>query len=347
MGIVFARGPRALLVMLAAVLFALLAEAFSTQHQAVHLHLKSSGAHAFLTVDGTTHTFMWPIPPASLTVSPPPPDFREIGIDGSQLLPHTIDNLDPMYLHTIQSNPYIALDRQIRGEDGYDQWRDVRIVDQTVAQSPKSIPTPISDGSITIPKIFTFDADVYHVERTITLQLAAASHLYQISLDRDNRLVSIIDNSTVGSPLTIVQWYFPADALPYLATNVGTLAHGVVWSAFLIVLAIALGALVSVLATFYPFIRAIGQPRIWPRRSVAAVPALAIGGSFLFTLYIALVEYNGLPHSIDAQAYFFQSKIFAMGRTSIPTPPLSDSIPIPWFGDIRGHWAAQYAPGTV
>src|SRR5690348_14135024 len=80
----------------------------------VRLHLVSQGTRATLTVDGTTRSFNWHSPPHTFIIMPPDPFMREWGIDGSESL--TLDTLDPTYLQSISSNPYIALDRWLRGE---------------------------------------------------------------------------------------------------------------------------------------------------------------------------------------------------------------------------------------
>jgi len=82
------------------------------------------------------------------------------------------------------------------------------------------------------------------------------------------------------------------------------------------------------------------------KRAVMPLCALTLGASFIFTLYIALTEYNGMPHTPDAQAYLLQAKVFAHGVLSLPPPPLTSAFPVPFFGVVHGHWLAQYAPGT-
>src|SRR5437763_9485463 len=93
----------------------------------VHLHLVSTGTGAALTVDGAPHTFAWPAPPTRLAILPNDPNVHEWGIDGSETL--TLNNLDAAYLSAARTNPYIALGRWLRGADGYDAWRNVRVAD--------------------------------------------------------------------------------------------------------------------------------------------------------------------------------------------------------------------------
>lgn len=307
----------------------------------VHLRLVSSGIHATLTIDGESHTFAWSSPPTRIMLPPNDLGAQEWGIDGSQSLTTSIANLDPAYLRSVADNPYIKFDRWLRGEDGYDEWRNLHLNNAT--DGTISLPdTAQAAGGITIGRTFAFDGDVYRLKQPMSIQFALSSGAYTIRLDRANRAISISNIPTTSSTTTVAQWYFPTDPWPYLAVNLHTFTYAVAWAAVLLLLAVALGVALS----------AFGVDRIstlWARgrtsSSVISLTALAL--SFAFMLYVALDEYNGMPHIFDAQGYFFQAKILALGRLSIPVPPLADSFPIPFFGAVNGHWVAQYGPGTA
>ncbi len=330
-----------MLATLAAIVLLFVIDALFAERTPVRLRLVSAGTHATLTVDGETHALVWPTPPTRIALPPNDPDIREWGIDGSQSLTASIANLDPSYLRSVAGTPYVAFDRWLRGEDGYNRWRDLRLdnpLDGTV-----TLPNETQAASgVAIGRAFGFDGDIYRLEQPVSVQLALASGSYTIRLDRANRAISVISASTTGATTTAAQWYFPTTPWPYLAINARTLTHAVAWSIFLLLLTVVLGAGLSTgggkrLSTLWARGRAAS--------SLVSLAALVV--FFTLTLYVALDEYNGMPHIFDAQAYFFQAKLLASGRLSIPVPPLADSFPVPFFGDVNGHWVSQYGPGTA
>jgi hypothetical protein len=324
----------------AAIVAVVLGGVLFAEQTPVHLHLLSQGTRAVFTVDGTTHAFDWHSPPHTLIVVPADPFMREWGIDGSESL--TLDTLDPAYLQSICANPYIAVDRWLRGEDGYNVWRALRVRDNGTGRTLPIGTAHARAGGLRLPKAFTFDADIYRLERAVTVELTSPSHVYGLYVDRNARSVSVSDDPAAGTPTMLARWYFPTNPWPYLALNVRTLALGVIWAVLLALLATLLGLLVPLRIT----------ARLQPRhdriynRAVMPFSALTLGASFIFTLYIALAEYNGMPHTPDAQAYLLQAKVFAHGVLSLPPPPLTYAFPVPYFGVVHGHWLAQYAPGT-
>lgn len=317
-------------------------DALFAERTPVHLRLISAGTHATLMVDGASHSFTWPTSPTRIALPQNDPSSREWGIDGSQSLTASIANLDPNYLRSIAGTPYVAFDRWLRGEDGYDVWRNLRLNNPTDSAITLS-DTAQAVAGVPVGQSFTFDGDIYRLEQPVSVQLAFPKGVYTIHLDRANRTLTIDDTpTTTNSAATVAQWYFPTNPWPYLAVNARTLAYAVAWAALLLLLAVILGASLS----------AYGGERVstlwargYPMSSVVSLAALAI---FLAAaLYVALGEYNGMPHIFDAQAYFFQAKVLASGRLFTPPPPLADSFPIPFFGVVNGHWVAQYGPGTA
>jgi len=332
---------RALLVTFCAVVLLFAADTLFAERTPVHLRLVSSGRQATLSIDGESHALVWPMPPTRITLTSNDPGLREWGIDGSQSLTTSIANLDPTYLRNVADTPYIKLDRWLRGEDGYDAWRNLRLDNPT--NGTVAMPNAAqAAGGIAIGRAFAFDGDVYRIEQPVSIQFAFSSGAYTLRLDRANRAISISNTPTTGATTTVTQWYFPTNPWPALAINIRTLTYGVAWAALLLVLAVSLGALL-------PAYDGNRLSRVWargrPASSVVSLAALTV--SLCLALYVALGEYNGMPHIFDAQAYFFQAKILALGRLSIPVPPLADSFPMPFFGAVNGQWAAQYGPGTA
>jgi len=331
-----------LLVTFGAIILLFAIDALFAAHTPVHLRLVSAGTHATLTVDGAAHSFTWPTPPTRVALLQNDPNSREWGIDGSQSLTASIANLDPAYLRSIAGAPYIAFDRWLRGEDGYDQWRNLHL--NSLTNGTVTLPdTAQAVAGIPVGQSFTFDGDIYRLEQPVSVQLAFPTGAYTIRLDRANRALTIVDTpTTAGATTTIAQWYVPTDPWPYLAVNARTLAYAVAWAVLLLLLAVILGA---ALAAYSGERVSALWARGYSASSIVSLAALAI---FLASaLYVALGEYNGMPHIFDAQAYVFQAKVLASGRLFMPLPPLADSFPIPFFGVVNGHWVAQYGPGTA
>jgi Dolichyl-phosphate-mannose-protein mannosyltransferase len=318
----------------------LLADVFFAERTPVHIRLVSIGRSAMLSVDGAAHRVVWPRAPVALTIPPADPYRHDWGIDGSESL--TLNNLDEMYLKRLASNPYIALDLWLRADAGYDQWQNVRVVDgQHRRMVPLSRPEGVEGTSACLPGAFTFDADIYRIEQAVIMRLKAPTAVYSLRLDRNARSISIANDPIAGTPTMLAQWYFPRDPWPYLAITSRTLLHSVAWALALMILAVLLGAAVP------PGLLAVLQVVQWRRQAACLILcALALAGSCAFSLYIALVEYSGMPHTLDAQAYLLQAKIYARGWASLPPPPVIAAFPVPYFGLVHNHWVAQYAPGT-
>ncbi len=322
-------------------LLAVLVDVVFAARTPVHVHVESVGIHGTLVADGATHTFTWPRIPRTVSLPPNIPYIHEWGIDGSETLNAGMNNLDPTYLQSIQSNPYVALDRWLRGEDGYDKWQAVRVVNKrsgrlVAAGDAATFTTPVA-----VPSHFVLDADVLRLEEPVTVRFGVPGGAYTLHLDRVNRSLSISNDTSPNAP-PLGQWYFPNDPMPYLAINVATLIHAVLWAAVLLLLTTALGACVPLRLT----------TRIEPTRRILVGRAVLLLGlvlalGFALMLYMALGEYSGMPHVGDTHGYFFQAKMFAAGRLSLPPPPLIDSFPIPFFGVVNGHWVSQYGPGAA
>ncbi len=345
MGVRGRNNKKWLLICCAAVLVVFAADVLFAERTPLHIHIQSAGTNAILTMDGATHIFAWPSPPARVSILPNDPTVHEWGIDGSESTTTSIANLDPAYLQSIKGNPYIMLDRWLRNEDAYDEWRNVCVSTSVAGVANTHIITDLVAG-LPVPNDFTLDADVYHLEQPVTLAFNAASGPYQLRIDRSYHTLAVTATPPGQPTTTIGQWYFPTDPWPFLALNITTVSYALAWGALLLALTVAIGAILPSRATA----SLSGLRRRWSslyRNIALPLSTVAIAASFVFTLYIARVIYHGMPHIYDAQAYFMQAKIFALGRTTIPLPPLPDSFPVPFFGDVAGHWATEFGPGTA
>src|SRR5215467_11227288 len=63
-------------------------------------------------------------------------------------------------------------------------------------------------------------------------------------------------------------------------------------------------------------------------------------------LFVTVRVYHQLPHIVDAQAYYFQSRIFETGRTWLQIPSVVDKLDGFQQVEWNGRWFAQYPPGA-
>jgi hypothetical protein len=63
-------------------------------------------------------------------------------------------------------------------------------------------------------------------------------------------------------------------------------------------------------------------------------------------LFVTVRVYHQLPHIVDAQAYYFQSRIFETGRLWLQVPSIVDKLDGFQQVEWNGRWFAQYPPGA-
>ncbi|MGH2515258.1 MAG: glycosyltransferase family 39 protein [Ktedonobacterales bacterium] len=216
------------------------------------------------------------------------------------------------------------------------------------------------------------------------LLLCGQNPCAQLVFDRNDRYISAESLLSDGSIVDQRQLYFPLQPLPFLAEDSYLLAHVALWSlALLGILALLHTSLLLALdrasrhVPVYPpagFVGAPGRrphpksgrrPRLAPsvlsrvqallshlpralraRNRWDVLAALLIAASFIFTCYIAVVQYSAEPHILDASAYYFQAKIFASGHLAAPAPADSAAFAGPFMVAEGGRWFAQYPPAT-
>jgi 4-amino-4-deoxy-L-arabinose transferase-like glycosyltransferase len=63
-------------------------------------------------------------------------------------------------------------------------------------------------------------------------------------------------------------------------------------------------------------------------------------------IFVTVRLYHQLPHIVDAQAYYFQSRIFEAGRTWLQIPSIVDKLDGFQQVEWNGRWFGQYPPGA-
>jgi 4-amino-4-deoxy-L-arabinose transferase-like glycosyltransferase len=72
---------------------------------------------------------------------------------------------------------------------------------------------------------------------------------------------------------------------------------------------------------------------------------LICAAAFCLVALVSLGIFERIPHVEDEAAYLFQAQVFAIGRLSVPTPPLPDSYWSPFVLDYQGQRFGKYPPG--
>jgi hypothetical protein len=156
-----------------------------------------------------------------------------------------------------------------------------------------------------------------------------------VEIDRNDKFVIVYnvlpdDTETVGA-----RFYFAREWLPELALVLYSLLRV---CAFAIVLLL----LIAPLALILPG----GMPRLRRRPTRLAALGLAATVALVASAYITVVVFDKMPHIYDAQSYYFQAKVFALGALSVPTPPNRLGLDVPFTVWHEGRWFTMYTPGA-
>jgi hypothetical protein len=326
---------------------------------AAPVRLVIAPAQATLSVDGHRLTLPLLQQPTDVVLAVPDPLTREFQIDGTDSTNNF--SLDPAYIARIAGTPYYRFQALMRDSSSYSSWRDVRADGAAVA--------PQADGSTlatlgSSTNTTTLDAALLRPETPAHIYLRCGETICgEIIINRNDRYVLAHDLASDGSTANEQKIYFPESPLPFLAEVGYLLAQVALWSlALLLVALLIFGVLVPfgpmLAAAVAQFPRGVGTVA---RRVPARVPAplrrivrdrwdalalLTVLGSFVYVLWVALAEYQGQPHILDASAYLFQAKIFATGQLSAPVPPNLGAFQGPFMIASGGRWFAQYPPMT-
>lgn len=323
------------------------------------------------------------ISPTAVVLVRNSPLVREFQIDGTDSTNNFTE--DDAYLRHIANSPYYRFQAAMRGNETYSAWRDVtaRTVGTHAHLHSTSTTNGIrlefpSQSSIEIT------ASLGRPETSAQILLLCADiPCAEVVIDRNDRFAvfhTLLADGSTGEEQKI---FFPNQQQPFLAEVINSLARMALWSLVLFGL-LATSQTVCVLligwarksrsggkssiplldrsGTFWKTLTARGKQAhrhpmyfsivIFKRRfatcvsSIDIATAVTILVSFAFTLYVALAQYRGNPHILDASAYYFQAKVFASGRLSAPVPRLLPAFQGPFMIADQGRWYAQYAPAT-
>lgn len=100
-------------------------------------------------------------------------------------------------------------------------------------------------------------------------------------------------------------------------------------------------------AALLPLARLVPGPSDWlapPGAALLTATLLAVG-CLVATGWIASDVLERIPHVQDSVAYLFQAKTFALGRLSVPLPPVPEAFDHEFILQRDGAWFSKYPPG--
>lgn len=299
------------------------------------------------------------------------PVIHEYQIDGTDSTNNF--TLDQAYFEQLASSPYYLFQVWMRDFDGTSAWRNVQIAQSQHIVQTISRPTPAM--SIPLPTTASFEVhlQLQRPETPRTVDVIMDDHTsINITLDRNDRYIRITRSANNFEGTTEVgRAFFPQDPWPFAAMIISFLARTCLWALAILGVVLLGDALSAGLWHGAPgrwlALRRRRKPesasaisalpaqkhslvrRGWEALTAAIHPIalLFLGVSLGFVLWIAKVQYRGLPHIYDANAYFFAAKMYAHGQLAAPLPSVAKLFPGPFVVQFAGKWFAQYPPGTA
>jgi hypothetical protein len=325
----------------------------------VPLHVTVTATSGDFEIDGQRLSLVWKQRPTEVLVVRPAATTREIQVDGSDSL-NNFDQ-DPLYFARLASSPYYQFQAWMRDMPSYSDWSDLSAAVATNGGEMDTRHYGADSAVLTLPsgETVTFNASLVRPETPTSLQfICGDTPCAELVVDRNDRYV-LVRSLATDLPQDEQRVYFPTQPWPFAAEIVNLSARGLLWSlavvGLLSLLSLALTWFIS-LQGIISFIKAFSDRmgalvRRLPRRfsRIDRWDALALvvaGASFAATLTVALVQFHGEPHILDASAYYFQAKIFASGRLCATPPSDLTAFQGPFMIAGAGRWFAQYAPGT-
>jgi hypothetical protein len=325
----------------------------------VPLHVTMTRTSGDFEIDGQRLALTWTKRPTEVLVIRPNATTREIQIDGSDSL-NNFDQ-DPGYFARLASSPYYQFQAWMRDMPSYSDWSDLSAAVVTNGGESGARTYKPDSALLALPPgdTVTFSASLILPETPSSIQfLCDSSPCAEVLVDRNDRYV-VAHTLAAGVPQEEQRIYFPTQPWPFAAEVVNLIARALLWSLALVGLLFLLALALTWIAC-RPRIAVIARSiadrlgALWRRIPTRvgridrwdALALLVAGASFTATLTVALVQFHGEPHILDASAYYFQAKIFASGRLAATPPDNLAAFQGPFMIAGAGRWFAQYAPGT-
>ncbi len=306
----------------------------------VRVGVEVRGSAGHVTMDGGAHDVQVPdLPPgARIRFEEPGPVQREYQIDGSDTTAR--NDRDSDQIRAEQNTPWYRFMGWLRDEASYSRWQNVQLIDLSDGHVIASGRDAVEASPL--PSAFHLQADLRRPEAPARIWLESPSdeRLAGLSVESANhQALWQVGDSRSG----LTTWFFPNEPWPFLAgllELVGRCAAAAV-ALFGVMLLVGWGASRVQAPDDSGRPPAAGR---WP-------PAWAIGVMILIAwltlaLFVTVRVYHQLPHIVDAQAYYFQARIFETGRTWLQIPSIVDKLDGFQQVEWNGRWFAQYPPGA-
>jgi 4-amino-4-deoxy-L-arabinose transferase-like glycosyltransferase len=308
----------------------------------VHVGIEARGGAGQVVMDGSQHDVQVPdLPPgARIRFEEPGPVQREYQIDGSDMTTH--HDRDPDLFRADQNTPWYRLMGWLRDEASYSRWQDVRLVD-------------LADGGVIaagreaveasqLPNAFRLEANLRRPEAPARIWLEASdgTQLAGLSIEPDtHRALWQLENNAAKP----ASWFFPNEPWTFLAELLELIGRSAVAAVAM------LGAMAAVGWLVFRVSRKFSRPRPSSTGRGRLPPAWLFAAAVLVVwitavLFVTVRLYHQLPHIVDAQAYYFQSRIFETGRTWLQLPEIVDKLDGFEQVEWNGRWFGQYPPGA-
>jgi hypothetical protein len=337
----------------------LLIEHASFAASRVPLRVTMTATNGEFEIDGQRLALTWTQRPTEVLVIRPNATTREIQIDGSDSL-NNFDQ-DPVYFASLASSPYYQFQAWMRDMLSYSDWSDLSAAVVTDDSESDARHYNSDSALLALPagETVTFSASLIRPETPTSLQfLCNTTPCAEVVVDRNDRYV-VARTLAAGILKDEQRIYFPTQPWPFAAEVVNLVARTLLWSLALVGLLFLLALTLTWISSrprIAVFARSTADrlgalwrripTRVWRIDRWDALALLVAGASFVATLTVALVQFHGEPHILDASAYYFQAKIFASGRLAATPPNDLAAFQGPFMIAGAGRWFAQYAPGT-
>jgi 4-amino-4-deoxy-L-arabinose transferase-like glycosyltransferase len=190
---------------------------------------------------------------------------------------------------------------------------------------------------------FTLDLALLRPGPRVRLLLAGETRTLEVVLYSEHSGITVSEVTSRGDRVNLVSGPLLArkDLLQSCQQLLRVVARALLTSIVLTSLLLTAGGLLARCVPWRP-----GLP--WPIGDGAAPRRLALAVALIGTVVTAMVASEVLermPHVQDSVAYLFQAGTFALGRISVPAPPVADAFAQEFVLVHNGQWFSKYPPG--
>lgn len=289
---------------------------------------------------------------------------HEFQIDGSDTINN--NNFDQDYFQSISNTFLYKLNDWIRGGYLYNTVKDIAVIDLRTNYEMYHKKYPPPGAFIELPGIQNnrlIKLSLYYPEAPLTFQFNTRDNVYvSVYINRNDRVLKVTKSNSFNPANTIAQIYFPRDPIPFWGENLIILSR-ILFVSWLICIGCLFISFISVILirganNYSPlqfiinvFVRLTNQlivliGSLKLKVLHVFVVIIVLLSSFSFTIFIALYEYQGMPHILDGVTYFNQAKIFAHGLLAIPESPEIRMLMGPFMPVYQGQMFMVFPPGT-